>query len=307
MSFRLPAAEEIEHLKLAVDISKTPVDEVVVPERHHAVVNGFRIHYLDWGKPGRPPIVLLHGGALNAHTWDVVCLALRADYRCIAVDQRGHGDSEWSPALDYTPEAHRRDVLGLVDQLGFDRFLLVGQSMGALNSFTFATAHSDRLRGLVLIDAGPKIRINGAEKIGEFVNATAEIDSIDDALAQALKFNPLRDPRLLRRGLLYNYRQLPSGKWARKHDMRHWIGSEMKDRAKRHQSSWQRLEKVTCPTLVVRGAISDVFHDEDAETFAKSLPNARWTKVEGAGHTVQGDNPRGLVEKLREFFAGLAD
>ncbi len=306
MSFRLPAAEELEHLKLAVEISKTPVDEVVVAERHHAVVDGFRIHYLDWGKAGKPPIVFLHGGALNAHTWDVVCLALRTGHHCIAVDQRGHGDSEWSPALDYAPESHRRDVLGLVDHLGFDRFLLVGQSMGALNSFTFATEHSDRLRGLVLIDAGPQIRINGAEKIGEFVNATAEIDSIDQALAKALEFNPLRDPRLLRRGLLYNYRQLPSGKWARKHDMRHWIGSEMKDRAKRHQSSWQRLERVTCPTLVVRGAISDVFHDEDAESFAAALPNGRWTKVEGAGHTVQGDNPRGLVEALREFFAGLA-
>jgi esterase len=305
MSIRLPHDQELEHLQLAVDISKTPVDEVVVADRHHAVVDGFRLHYLDWGKRGLPPIVFLHGGALNAHTWDVVCLALRAEHHCIAVDQRGHGDSEWSPTLDYTPEAHRRDVLGLVDQLGFERFLLVGQSMGALNSFTFATEHSDRLRGLVLIDAGPTIRMNGAEKIGEFVNATAEIDSLDAALEQALKFNPLRDPRLLRRGLLYNYRQLPSGKWARKHDMRHWIGSEMKDRAKRHQSSWQQLERVTCPTLVVRGAISDVFLDEDAEGFAMRLPNARWTKVEGAGHTVQGDNPRGLVEALRDFFAAL--
>ena len=305
MSFRLPASEEIEHLKLAVEISKTPVPEVVVPERRHAVVNGFRIHYLDWGTAGKPPIVLLHGGALNAHTWDVVCLALRSDYRCIAVDQRGHGDSEWSPELDYTPDAHRRDVLGLVNHLGFDRFLLVGQSMGALNSFTFAAEHSDRLRGLVLIDAGPSIRTHGAERIGDFVNATAEIDSIDDALEKALQFNPLRDPRLLRRGLLYNYRKLPSGKWARKHDMRHWNGARFKDRAERHQASWQGVERVTCPTLVVRGALSDVFHDEDAESFVRVLPNARWVKIEGAAHTVQGDNPRGLVEAMRTFFVGL--
>ncbi len=87
--------------------------------------------------------------------------------------------------------------------------------------------------------------------------------------------------------------------------MRHWLGSEMKDRAKKHQSSWQNLARVTCPTLVVRGAISDVFHDEDAESFANALPNARWTKVEGAAHTVQGDNPRGLVEAMRAFFAEL--
>ena len=72
MTTRLPPAEELEHLKLACEISKTPVAEIVVAERHHAVVNGFRIHYLDWGTKGRPPIVFLHGGALNAHTWDVV-------------------------------------------------------------------------------------------------------------------------------------------------------------------------------------------------------------------------------------------
>jgi pimeloyl-ACP methyl ester carboxylesterase len=299
---RLPPAEELEHLRLAVEISKTPVAEIVVPERRHTVVDGFRLHHLDWGTEGRPPILFLHGGALNAHTWDVVCLAMRKDYHCLALDQRGHGDSEWSPELDYTPQAHRRDILGLVDRLGLDRFLLVGQSMGALNAFTFAAAHPDRLRGLVLIDAGPSIRSHGAARIGEFVGATAEIESIDEALEKALSFNPKRDPRLLRRSLLYNYRRLPSGKWARKHDMRHWLGTDMRERAERHQRSWDDVERVTCPTLVVRGGLSDVFHDEDAESFAAALPDGRWVRVENAGHTVQGDNPRELCEKLREFF-----
>lgn len=302
---RLPPNEELEHLRLAVEVSKTPVSEIALPERCHAVVGGFRLHYLDWGTRGRPPILFLHGGALNAHTWDVVCLAMRGEHHCFALDQRGHGDSEWSPEMDYIPEAHRRDIAGFADQLGLERFLLVGQSMGALNAFTYATEHSDRLKGLVLIDAGPNIRTSGAQRIGDFVGATAEIDSIEDALAKALSFNPLRDPRLLRRSLLYNYRRLPSGKWARKHDMRHWVGVDMGERAARHREHWKRAARVTCPTLVVRGALSDVFHDEDAESFAGALPNARWTRVGGAGHTVQGDNPRGLCETLRSFFAAL--
>ena len=302
---RLPPHEELEHLQLAVDLSKTPVPEIALPEHRHAVVAGFRLHYLDWGTAGLTPILFLHGGALNAHTWDVVCLALRGDHHCLAIDQRGHGDSEWSPEMDYDPDAHRRDISGLVDQLGFGRFLLVGQSMGAMNAFTYASEHAERLRGLVLIDAGPNIRTDGAQRIGEFVGATAEIDSIEEAMEKALAFNPLRDRRLLRRGLLYNYRRLPSGKWARKHDMRHWIGTDMSERAARYREKWQRTAQVTCPTLVVRGAISDVFHDEDAESFAQALPNGRWTRIEGAGHTVQGDNPRGLCEALRAFFADL--
>ncbi len=302
---RLSPNEEREHLRLAVDLSKTPVLEIALPERRHVVAGGFRLHYLDWGVGGRPPILFLHGGALNAHTWDVVCLALRAEHHCFALDQRGHGDSEWSPEMDYAPEAHRRDLAGLADELGFERFVLVGQSMGALNAFTYATEYAGRLQGLVLIDAGPSIRPVGAQRIGDFVGATAEIDSIDEALAKALEFNPLRDPRLLRRGLLYNYRRLPNGKWARKHDMRHWANVGMTERTARQRESWSPVERVICPTLVVRGALSDVFHDEDAENFARALPNARWTRVENAGHTVQGDNPRGLCEALRAFLADL--
>jgi pimeloyl-ACP methyl ester carboxylesterase len=303
---KLDRSEEIEYLRLATELSKTPVPEITLPEPRHAVSSGFRLHFLDWGTGGRPPIVFLHGGGLNAHTWDVVCLALRRDYHCLALDQRGHGDSEWSPETDYLPETHRRDIAGVVDDLRLERFVLVGQSMGALNAFVYALEHGERLAGLVLIDAGPNIRMAGAQRIGEFVGATAEIDSIEEAVVKALAFNPLRDARLLRRSLLYSYRRLPSGKWARKHDMRHWAKPDFRELTARNEERWKQAERVTCPTLVVRGALSDVFLDEDAERFARTLPNGRWRRVEGAGHTVQGDNPRELCEALRGFFAEIA-
>ncbi|MGH7820887.1 MAG: alpha/beta fold hydrolase, partial [Candidatus Binatia bacterium] len=183
----LAPSEEREHLKLALELSGLPEVEVALPETRHVVVHGMRLHYLDWGGSGRP-ILFLHGGGLNARTWDVVCLALRAEYHCIALDQRGHGDSEWSPESDYSAEAHFRDVEGFVDLVGFDRLLIVGQSMGAMNGFVYATRHADRLRGLVLIDAGPNIRTQGAQRIGEFIGQTAEADSIDDLVKKALLF-----------------------------------------------------------------------------------------------------------------------
>jgi esterase len=298
----LRPAEELEHLKLATELAGIAVPEIVLPERRHVVVGGMRLHYLDWGTSGQPFTLFLHGGALNAHTWDVVALALRTEYHCVALDQRGHGDSEWSPGMEYEPEAHLRDIEGLVEHLGVERFRLVGQSMGALNAFVYATRHAENLAGLVLIDAGPNVRSGGAQRIGEFVTETAEIDSIDAAIGKALAFNPLRDPRLLRRSLLYAYRQLPSGRWTRKIDMRHWGREDFRSRAAQAAARWQHAAQVTCPTLVVRGAESDVFLDEDAESFARTLPDARWVKIAGAGHTVQGDNPRGLCEALRPFF-----
>jgi pimeloyl-ACP methyl ester carboxylesterase len=280
------------------------VPEVALPEEHQVVVQGMRLHYLDWrGDVGRPTILFLHGGGLNAHTWDVVCLALRKDYRCVALDQRGHGDSEWSPGMDYGPEAHLRDIEGIVEVLRAPRFALVGQSMGGLNGFRYATLHSERLAALVVIDTGPSMRTEGAERILEFVSKTAEVDSLEDLVAKAVAFNPLRDPRLLRRSLLYNFRRLPSGKWARKNDIRHLGAVGAREFASRVGEQWAGAASVTCPTLVLRGALSDVFADENAEAFASQLPNGRWARIEGAGHTVQGDKPHALCDALHGFLA----
>ena len=296
--------EELHHLELALELSGVGVP-AALPESNHVVIGGMRLHYLDWGTRGRPPILFLHGGALTAHTWDVVCLALRSRYRCIALDQRGHGDSEWSPVTDYAPEAHLRDIEGLIDHLGVERPLLVGQSMGGLNAFVYARRHAARLAGLVVIDTGPGIRVDGARRIGNFVTETVELDSIEEFVERAVAFNPRRDPRLLRRSLLNNLRRSPDGKWVRKNDTRHFGQIDVQELARRAEELFRDSSPVTCPTLVVRGAESDLLHDDDAGAFANALPNGRWVRIENAGHNVQGDNPRGLVEALDGFFSEI--
>lgn len=301
----LTPSESLQHLHLAVELSGVEASEVVLPDARHLVVHGTRLHYLDWGTSGRPPILFLHGGALTAHTWDVVCLGLRDDYHCVALDQRGHGDSEWSPIMDYAPEAHGRDIDGVLEAMGFDRVVLVGQSMGGLNAFVYTAQHPDRVAALVLIDVGPEIRIAGAQRIGAFVAGTAELDSIDAFVEQALAFNPLRDRRLLTWSVLHNVRQLANGKWVRKNDTRLFAGVGVEDVARRIEVYWQDVAAITCPTLVVRGALSDVFLDDAAERFAAALPQGRWVRVQGAGHTVQGDNPAGLIAALRPFLSAV--
>ena len=298
----LTPSESLAHLRLAVELARVDAPEVVLPDSHHIVVGGTRLHYLDWGTAGRRPILFLHGGALSARTWDVVCLGLRGDYHCIALDQRGHGDSEWSPIMDYAPDAHARDIDGVLDACGFDRAVLVGQSMGGVNAFTYTTRHPERVSALVLIDVGPDIQMRGAQRIGDFVASTAEVDSIDAFVDQAMTFNPLRDRRLLTYSVRNNVRQLPNGKWVRKNDTRFFgqVGAE--EIGRRIAAYWRDSAAVRCPTLVVRGALSDVFLDDAAERFAAALPDGRWTRIEGAGHTVQGDNPAGLIAALREFL-----
>ena len=119
-----------------------------------------------------------------------------------------------------------------------------------------------------------------------------------------MAFNPLRNPALLRRSLLHNLRELPSGQWTWKHDPNRVHPTPESMRA-RQAEIMNEISHITCPTLVLRGAKSDVLTDESAASFASALPDGRWARVENAAHTVQGDNPRGLVETLRPFLSEI--
>lgn len=134
------------------------VSEISLPIERDLLAGGMRLHYLEWGDPRDPAVVLLHGGGLNAHTWDLVCLLLRQRFHCVALDLRGHGESEWSPNIDYGIVALTKDLGGFVNGVQLDRFALVGMSLGGLTSIAFAAANPRRVRGLVLVDVGPDVQ-----------------------------------------------------------------------------------------------------------------------------------------------------
>src|SRR5690348_17060204 len=163
----LSPEEYREHLATTAVRAGFSFDEsqVVLPQSREFHLGRMRFHYLDWGNKQLPTIVFLHGGALTAHTWDLVCLALRPDYHCLALDMRGHGDSDWSPEADYSHDTMGADVEALVEQLGFERFTLVGMSMGGVASMAYAGRNHHRLTGFVLVDVGPEGRAPGRERI----------------------------------------------------------------------------------------------------------------------------------------------
>src|SRR5947207_770880 len=300
----LSADEYREHLATTAVRAGFSFDGVVLPRGHYVQVGGMRLHYLDWGGDGLPPMLFLHGGALTAHTWDLVCLALRDDYHCIALDQRGHGDSGWAEDADYSIGAQLADTKGFVDKLGLDRFILVGMSLGAINSLAFAIAHPERLNALVIIDAGPEIRRPGSSRIRDFVNGVAETVTIEGIIEKALQFNPRRDPTILRRSLMHALRQQPDGSWKWKYDRRRFQVLDQEKHRSERAALADGLSRIACPTLIVRGGESDVFHEEDGIRLAQRLPDGKFVTVPGAGHTVQGDNPKDLVAELRRFLAG---
>ena len=129
----------------------------------------------------------------------------------------------------------------------------------------------------------------------------AEEARIDAIIERALAFNPRRDPKILRRSLMHNLRQQTDGTWVWKYDRRRFQQMGETHGAERRKLA-EGLAKVTCPTLVVRGSESDVFHEEDAERLTKNLPDGRFVTIPRAGHTVQGDNPKDLAAALRDFL-----
>jgi esterase len=298
--------DELAMFRTALEIADLHPDAVKLPDDHQVIVGSIRLHYLDWGGSG-PPILFLHGGGLNAHTWDCVAVMLRERYRCIALDQRGHGDSEWSPVVDYRIGTHVGDIAGFVEAMKLERPVLVGQSMGGLNSIAYATRHSEKMRGMVIVDVAPEVSSSAAERIRAFTS-TPGLDSPQAFLELAVKFNPIRDPAVLRRSLYYNLRQTPAGKWTFKHDQRSRSEDGMRSFNEDRVLLASELSSIRCPTLVVRGALSDILTDETAEKFAHSLPDGRWVRVEKSGHNVQGDNPRALLDAMLAFFheAGIS-
>jgi len=298
----LSADEYRDHLETTAVRAGFAFGGVVLPSEHDVNVGQLRFRYLDWGTKGLPPILFLHGGALTAHTWDLCCLALRDEFHCIALDQRGHGDTDWAPDADYSIGAQREDIRGFADRLGLDRFVLVGQSMGAINGLAFAVTHPERLSALVMIDAGPEVRRRGSSRIREFVNGGAKPETLEEIIERALAFNPRRDPQILRRSLMHNLRRQPDGSWSWKYDRSRFQRLDHDTHLAERRRLADNLAKVTCPALVIRGAESDVFHQDDAERLAKNFPDGRQITIAQAGHTVQGDNPKDLVAALREFL-----
>jgi len=295
----------VEGLRRAALFHELDIPEIVAPEDHDVVVNRHRFHYLAAGNEGAPTLLFLHGAALTAHTWDLVALSLSDSYRCIALDLRGHGDSEWSPEMDYSLEANVRDVEGFVEYLGPGKLVVIGLSLGGMTGLLYAGSHADRLDGIVIVDIGPQFNVDGARRIRQFSQQQHELDSVDAFIDQAMEFNPTRDPELLRSSLLHNLRKLPNDKWTWKYDRRHWERTDFNGMSNIATALSDAVPRVTCPSLVVRGETSEVFSAENAEELASNLPHARWVEVPRAGHTVHGDNPGTFSSELRAFLTEI--
>jgi pimeloyl-ACP methyl ester carboxylesterase len=269
-------------------------------ERVSVAVDGERrLSSLRWGT-GEPEIVLLHGGAQNAHTWDTVALAL--DRPLVAIDLPGHGHSDWREDHSYWPAHLADDVAVAVRELAPSAELVVGMSLGGITAFCLASRHPDLVRRLAIVDVTPGVDHAKAEPIVAFVSGPERFESFDEILKRTIEFNPTRTESSLRRGVLHNARENPDGSWTWRWDpMREWNFPEGEEVD--FGSLWDEVDRVSAPILLLRGgAPGTVVGDEDVEELLRRQPTAQVVTVDGAGHSIQGDQPLELARLLADFL-----
>lgn len=249
--------------------------------------------------------MLLHGGGQSAHTWDALCLAMGPRFRCLALDQRGHGDSQWSGPGAYAITDHARDIGAFVQALHLHRPLVVGMSMGGVNAIAYAADHSSEIRGLVCVDIGPEAQLEPVRRLMQGLDSYRRFSSPEDAALRLANLGARRDPSLLRDTLLLNLRQQEDGSWTWKYDPRTLVGLTAEEIMEARRPLWDVLHRITCPVLVVRGQDSEIFSEGDAERFAGALRRSHRVAVPRARHSVQTDNPLALAEVITKFFDSL--
>ena len=275
----------------------------VKPQDKTVNANGINIHYLDWGNPGKPSLVMIHGLRGHAHSWDDVSAAVCQDYHVLALDQRGRGETDWAKDGDYSTDAYVADVDAFCRVLGMDRFILMGHSMGGRNSMTFAGKYPDKLEKLIIVDMGPETDPRGGKRISqEIIDVPEEFDAFEAVVEYMLKQNRFASETVIRRRLQYATKELPNGKIGWRYDLAIREARRNPVPTPPQVDLWPVLSRIPCPTLVVRGMETDLLTAEVAQRMVRELPQGQLVEIPNAGHMVFEDNPEDFITAVRKFL-----
>ena len=278
-----------------------PFAQPKVERRAVEVGTGQRVSALVWGT-AEPELVLIHGGAQNAHTWDTVALAL--DRPLVAIDLPGHGHSDWRKDGAYGPVDNADAMAVAISELAPTAAGVVGMSLGGLTTILLASRHPELVRRAVIVDVTPGTDHAKAEPIIAFVDGPETFESFDEILQRTIQFNPTRSESSLRRGVLHNAQEIEGGKWSWRYDRLNRVRDEAADGRVDFAEHWDDVSAIRCPLLLVRGGTSHVVGDEDVEEWRRRQPSSEVVVVEGAGHSVQGDRPVELASLIDRFVFG---
>lgn len=276
---------------------------------------GNRIHLVDWGGEG-PPLLLLHGMAGHTHWWDTAAPILARRHRTIAMDFRGHGDSQWLDDPQYELNDHAADIESVRDALGWDRFYLVAHSMGARVAIRYTNLYQKRVERLALLDfltsvrtktAPSERRVEGAlprdsarsrERYAKRMDRRQPTYSSCDGMVERYHLQPrgttISDESLRSLGER-SVTRLDNGRWTWKFD---WRGFFMD-----YEPVWDEMSTIEAPCLIMRGEHSTVMPRPEFEKALAAVREGRGIEIPGVYHHIPLDAPSVVAEGLLDFVS----
>ena len=262
----------------------------------------------EWGDNVNPLVIMLHGGGQTRHSWKGVAAKIaNLGFHVIAHDLRGHGESFWDSDGDYTFDAHRDDLVRIIQQLG-KKANLVGASLGGMISLSLAGHEEENKHcsGLIMVDIGMRPNDEGSDRIVEFMRSGAKgFASVEEAADAVSGYLPHRERPKDISGLKKNLRLKEDGRY-----YWHWdplfltdrtgMGEVREERFKQLENSAKRI---AVPTLLVQGALSDILTDKEKEEFLNAVPHARFAEIQQATHMVVGDKNDIFAEAIVDFLS----
>jgi pimeloyl-ACP methyl ester carboxylesterase len=254
------------------------------------------LHYLEWESHNKRTLLLLHGIGDNAHIWDHFADVFKGKVRVIALDQRGHGLSEWSLRGAYSCGDYVRDIESFVTALRLDNFVLAGHSMGALHGTRYASEHSGLVAGLIHADIEPCPPEWNKQYLSNLYNdLPLYYRSIDEYVDQMKYNSPYADQDLLFQIASMVLNRNDDGRYRCQYDR------EVLSRFDRYDIAAD-LVNITCPTLILRGMESRVMRRHIAEEMCRTIPDGRFVEIPNAAHPVHTDNPHAFQREVHSFL-----
>jgi len=266
-------------------------------------LNGLRLHFLDHGTQGKPPLICIHGLTGNAHNFDGLAPHLTSHFHVRSIDVRGRGDSGWAAVGEYTPQNYATDLAGLLDELKLERITLIGTSMGGMISILFAGGYPHRVEKVILNDIGPDVDPAGIARIQSYVGESPnEFNNLQEVAAYYRENYPamrnIPEATLVEQ-VKWSVKPAENGKLTWKMDPQ--IRRPMRTAA-RPMDMWVPFARIEAPLLVIRGAESDILAARTVERMKTVIRNVDSVEVPGVGHAPSLLEPESLAA-IKKFLA----
>jgi pimeloyl-ACP methyl ester carboxylesterase len=273
----------------------------MVPKDKYLNVNCLRLHYLDWGKGGHRAMLLLHGFMAHAHVWDEFALRFRKQYHIIALDQRGHGESQWSNNGFYSVDDHFSDITEIIKILHLKNLILIGHSMGGRNALFYTACCPNNIERLILIDArlssNPK---NSKALRHHLIHLPHQAFSLNEVVQAIQDLYPYLSKKKCHHLAYHGYQKRLDGKFVPKFDIRMSLQSNRLGCVTEDLRPF--LTNITRPTLIIRGKESLFLSRADTRKISSIIPNAKMKEIPKATHLPFQESPRAFQKVILDFL-----